>query len=133
MDEMTSDDDGDVPDQLSVADPVLGKTRLLARPCGTCIFLPGNRMHLSPGRLRELVNQARRDRGYIICHITLPYYEPGAELAICRGFVDRYRTWQLQVIERLWGFVEVEPPPHTGPPTTPAAHPPPSRSFRKCQ
>jgi len=30
--------------------------------------------------------------------------------AVCRSFADRYRTWQLQVMQRLWGFVEVLPP-----------------------
>jgi hypothetical protein len=44
--------------RLSVGDPVLRKTRLLSRQCTTCIFR-GNPMHLAPGRLRELVAQAR--------------------------------------------------------------------------
>jgi hypothetical protein len=29
--------------------------------------------------------------------------------AICRGFHDRYSTAALQVIARLWGFVDVDP------------------------
>jgi hypothetical protein len=77
---------------------------------------PGNLMHLSPIRLRQLVTDARGDAGYIICHTTLPYAGSPIPPAICRGFADRYRTWQLQVIERLWGFVEV-PPPETDPAT----------------
>ena len=96
--------------RLSVADSTLGKTRLLAEQCITCIFRPGNLMVLSPGRLRQLVDQARSDAGYIICHETLPYADSSVPPAICRGFADRYSTWQLQVIGRLWGFVEVEPP-----------------------
>ena len=68
-------------------------------------------MHLDPGRLRDIVDQARTGRGYIICHDTLPQYRhPHAHPAICRGFYDRYNTQALQVIGRLWGFVEVEPP-----------------------
>jgi hypothetical protein len=65
--------DDERPDRLSVGDPVLGKTRLLARECDTCIFKPGNLMHLNPGRQRRLVAEARGDAAYIICHSTLPY------------------------------------------------------------
>ena len=99
------------PPPLSVGDPVTGKTRLLARQCATCIFRPGNPMHLSPGRLKSMVEQAVADGSYVICHDTLPYgNHPETQPAICRGFVDRYTTWRLQVIGRLFGFVEVEPP-----------------------
>ncbi|MFG2043940.1 hypothetical protein [Dactylosporangium sp. NPDC048998] len=96
---------------LSVGDPITGKTRLLARQCDTCIFRPGNRMHLDPGRLKQMVDEALAEGGFVICHDTLPYGNfPEAQPAVCRGFADRYRTWRLQVIARLFGFVEVEPP-----------------------
>ena len=104
-------DDTDDTDELSVADPVLGKTRLLSRQCDTCIFGPGNPMRLDAGGLRQLVADARHRTGYIICHNTLPHYRPGGRPAICRGFADRYTTLQLQLAARLWGFLEVEPPP----------------------
>jgi hypothetical protein len=105
------DPDDAVP-PLSVGDPVLGKTRLLARQCSTCIFHPGNRMHLAPGRLKQMVDDALAEGSFVICHATLPYgpVHPEAEPAICRGFADRYTTWRLQVIARLFGFVEVHPP-----------------------
>jgi len=97
--------------QLSVGDAQRRKTRLLSRQCATCIFRPGNPMHLDPGRLRDIVEQALNGRGYIICHDTLPHYRhPHAQPAICRGFHDRYTTPALQVIGRLWGFIEVAPP-----------------------
>ena len=102
--------DDEQPERLSVADEALGKTRLLAEQCITCIFRPGNLMFLGPGRLRQLVDEARSSAGYIICHETLPYADSPVPPAICRGFADRYSTWQLQIIGRLWGFVEVEPP-----------------------
>ena len=102
--------DDERPGRLSVGDPVLRKTRLLATECGTCIFKPGNLMQLRPGRLRQMVTEARERSGYIICHSTLPYVGSPIPPAICRGFADRYSTWQLQVIERLWGFIEVPPP-----------------------
>lgn len=98
--------------RLCVGDPVLRKTRLLSRQCDTCIFRPGNRMALAPGRLRHLVEQTRARESYIVCHETLPVAgpPPGVQPAVCRGFHDRYDTTSLQLIRRLWGFVEVDPP-----------------------
>jgi hypothetical protein len=97
--------------RLSVADHRLGKTRVLARQCSTCVFAPGNRMHLAPGQLSDMVKQARRTGSCIICHDTLPYGPyPHIPPATCRGFYDRYDTQALQVARRLWGFVEVDPP-----------------------
>ncbi|MEV6932099.1 hypothetical protein AB0M46_47480 [Dactylosporangium sp. NPDC051485] len=104
------DTDEDAP-RLSVGDPVSRKTRLLARQCDTCIFHPGNRMHLATGRLKAIVADAVADGSYVICHDTLPYgNHPDVRPAVCRGFHDRYRTWRLQLIGRLFGFIEVEPP-----------------------
>ncbi|MET7970904.1 hypothetical protein [Micromonospora sp. NPDC005305] len=97
--------------EISVGDAVLGKSRLLSRQCDTCIFAPGNRMHLAPGRLRALVTEALQRETFIVCHQTLPHGgKPEAKPAICRGFADRYRTQSLQLMERLFGFVEVDPP-----------------------
>ena len=96
--------------QWDVGDHHSGRTRLLSRQCATCIFRPGNPMHLTPGRLHQLVTDARTEQGYIICHDTLPDYRPGGLPAICRGFHDRYDTQALQVIRRLWGFLEADPP-----------------------
>ncbi|SCL17733.1 HAD domain-containing protein [Micromonospora inyonensis] len=96
---------------LSVGDPVLRKSRLLSKQCATCVFRPGNLMRLSDGRLRDLVNQARRNESFIVCHDTLPHHRyPDVKPAICRGFADRYSTQALQVIERIFGFIEVDPP-----------------------
>ncbi|MFJ6167247.1 hypothetical protein ACIQH6_19155 [Micromonospora orduensis] len=96
--------------RLSVGDLERRKTRRLARECDTCVFKPGNPMHLDPGRLKQMVAEARGAAGYIICHSTLPYAGSPVPPAVCRGFADRYHTRQLQVMKRLWGFVDVEPP-----------------------
>ncbi|MEU4555741.1 hypothetical protein [Micromonospora violae] len=103
--------------RLNVGDPGLRKTRLLSRECATCIFKPGNPMHLEPGRLKQMVTEASGDAGYIICHSTLPYAGSPVPPAVCRGFANRYHTWQLQVMEQLWGFVDVEPPDPNPTPT----------------
>jgi hypothetical protein len=95
----------------TVADPS-GKSRLMAAMCSTCVFRPRNPLALKPGRLRELVGAALAEESYIVCHSTLPGVAPqGFAPAICRGFVDRYKTSALQVMGRLWGFVKVGPPP----------------------
>lgn len=109
-DDGASLDPADEP-RLSVGDAQQGKTRLLSRQCGTCIFKPGNVMHLTTGRLSDMVAQCHANGSFIVCHDTLPHgAHPHAEPAICRGFYDRYSTQALQVIGRLWGFAEVEPP-----------------------
>jgi hypothetical protein len=106
---------------LSVGDPVSGKTRLLAAMCTTCVFRPGNKMDLAPGRLRDLINESLARESYIVCHSTLPGMAPdGVPPAICRGFADRYHTQSLHLIARLFGFVEIDPPCTPDPPTTDA-------------
>lgn len=74
--------------------------RICAARCPTCIFRPGNRMHLNPGRVQQLVREATSgDAGSIVCHDTLDL----PRQAICRGFWDGYRerVQLLQLAERL--------------------------------
>jgi hypothetical protein len=100
----TYDEDGRRSD---VAEP--GEIRLCARMCGTCIFRPGNLMHLAPGRVADMVKSARADEGHITCHKTLDTDAP----AICRGYADgpdQGRSLALR-IGRIAGWLrEVEPP-----------------------
>jgi hypothetical protein len=88
-----------------------GKTRLLSEPCSSCITRPaGERIALSNQRVSQFIRQARAAESYVVCHNTLPAAATSAEPAVCRGFYDRYSTNALRLIERLWGFVEVDPP-----------------------
>ena len=64
------------PDDLSVGDPESMRTRLLKRMCDTCVFRPGNPMHLRQGRLLDLVEEAREAESYIVCHNSLPVMDP---------------------------------------------------------
>ena len=82
-----------------------GFVHVLADRCETCIFRPGNRMDLQPGRVKGMVKQARKNESAIICHSTLG----GAE-AVCRGFFDLYPTQPLQLAERLGRLREVPCP-----------------------
>ncbi len=83
----------------------LGKTgmRVAVEQCSTCIFRPGNLMHLSPGRLAEMAKDVQATEGYVTCHTTLD--RPLRQRVICRGSFDRYKTRIIQVAERM-GFIE---------------------------
>jgi hypothetical protein len=74
-----------------------GRVHVCEHLCSTCIFRPGNLMMLRPGRVREMVKQAREDRSTIVCHQTLSQDQQAA----CRGFYDRCPTEPLQLAKRL--------------------------------
>jgi len=62
------------------------KVHVLSEKCSTCIFRPGNLMHLEPGRVRDMIEQClSKEGGNIPCHKTL-----SDERAICRGYFDSY-------------------------------------------
>jgi hypothetical protein len=90
-----------------------GKVHVLDDKCSTCVFRPGNQMHLQAGRVKGMVDESIEDGGAITCHQTLEYngsYE--AEPAVCRGFWDSYRdrVQALQLAERL-NMVEFDEQP----------------------
>jgi hypothetical protein len=89
-----------------IMDRDTGRPRLLADQCATCIYRPGNLMHLRRGRLLEITNAARRNNSFITCHSTLPGMS-GAQPAVCRGFFDRFSTNFLRIMGRLGGWHEV--------------------------
>lgn len=65
-----------------VADPSTWSVRVCEHRCATCIFRPGNLMHLTPGRVASMVKKAVSNEGHIVCHKTLGTETP----AICAGF-----------------------------------------------
>ena|ERR1700722_15359442 len=91
-----------------------GVPRVLKEQCSTCIGRPGNKMHLSPGRVKGMVQAACRDGSQgIICHQTLSYGEHSKMGgALCRWFYDTYGHLNgfIRIMERLGGFTEIEPP-----------------------
>lgn len=72
-----------------------GKVHVMSDKCSTCVFRPGNLMHLSPGRLKGMVDHVQETGVPFSCHQTLPYAE-GAYVehyggaALCHGAVERY-------------------------------------------
>ncbi len=83
----------------------LGKTglRVATEQCSTCIFRPGNLMHLHVGRLATMAKEVQATEGYVTCHQTLD--RPLRQRVVCRGSFDRFKTQIIQVAERL-GFIE---------------------------
>ena len=87
-----------------------GEIRLCAHMCDTCIFRPGNLMHLSPGRVTRMVDDARAAEGHIVCHKTLDTDAP----AICRGYADgpdMGGSLALRMVRIIPAWLkEIEPP-----------------------
>ena len=109
---------GDVVDHSS------GLPRVLDRKCGTCIFRPGNLMHLDPGRREEMVRAALGRGSWIVCHATLPAAGiPIGEQAICRGFWDVHArdSFGCRLAVAFGGPVFVPPPAEPAAPDPPHA------------
>ena len=84
-----------------------GKVHVCREMCSTCIFRPGNKMDLNPGRVAQMLQEAcSQPEGSITCHCTLG----GAQQAVCRGFWDKHKTPLLQLAERLEMVEEITPP-----------------------
>jgi hypothetical protein len=63
-------------------------------------------MHLSPGRLKDLVQTNLGDDAALICHNTL-----ASEQALCRGFVDRYGDRVMAIrLARALHMIAEDPP-----------------------
>lgn len=86
-----------------------GKMHVMSVKCDTCIFRPGNLMHLEEGRVEQMTTDAVRDQGHIPCHKRLGADD---ERAICRGFFDvhKHDVQALQLAERMGILALVTPP-----------------------
>lgn len=82
------------------------RVHVMARKCSTCIYRPGNLMHLDPGRKDGMQADAIRDGGVIPCHQTI--HGAREQEAVCRGFFDVAKhEGLLGAAERL-GIVEFD-------------------------
>lgn len=101
-----------------------GDVRVMNDMCSTCIFRPGNLMHLRKGRVATIVKDHRARDSNLVCHLTLPEWGAGVEPALCRGHLDRYGPGQLvRIAQRLahafgrgTGILDVTPPDTEGTP-----------------
>ena len=80
-----------------------GKVHVRRSKCDTCIFRPGNLMHLEEGRVENMVEDCGDD-GAIPCH---KHLDEGVT-PVCHGFWSQHRNQVLQLAERL-GVVEFTP------------------------
>lgn len=61
-----------------------GRVHVYSRKCDTCIYRPGNLMHLTEGVRDELEAEAVKQNTVIVCH----EHDDDDDLAVCRGFYD---------------------------------------------
>jgi hypothetical protein len=105
------DDEGETPLDTNVLKGPGGTPLLCSRMCDTCILRSpaDGQIPLRTGRLRQLINDALRGGGFVVCHET---GRRGILPAICRGFYDRvgHRSNVLRIWGRLGGYHEVDPP-----------------------
>ena len=90
-----------------------GKVHVLSEKCSTCVFRPGNLMHLRPGALKEMVDYHTENQTAFACHQTLDIGEYVVEgNAICRGFFDAHGAdiIPLRMAVAMDILVEQEPP-----------------------
>ena len=86
---------------------------MLNAKCSTCIFRPGNLMHLREGSKQSVVDDNVRQDSALTCHQTLPggTHRP----AVCRGFYDVHKQdtmpLRLATLMDLLAFDPV-PVPH---------------------
>jgi hypothetical protein len=77
--------------------------RVMHEKCDTCIFHPGNLMHLKRGRVKGMVQHCLDNDAVIPCHKTLG----DEQQAVCRGLFDTYahRIWPLRLAEHMGRIV----------------------------
>lgn len=81
------DEDADVMDE-EVGHNIYNRSRVhvCETMCSTCIFRPGNLMHLTPGTVKSMTDTTEKDGdgAVIVCHQTLGTDQN----AVCRGWLD---------------------------------------------
>jgi hypothetical protein len=84
-----------------------GRVWVLTDKCLTCIFRPGNLMHLHPGDRDAMVAKCVRQQAPIPCHKTLD-----GPRSVCRGFYDVHRQDIIPlVLAEAMGLIEFDEPP----------------------
>jgi hypothetical protein len=87
-----------------------GKVHVQAAKCSTCIYRPGNLMHLQPGRKDSMQAEAIAGQGVIPCHKTL---DSDGHESVCRGFFDVAKHEGLLAVAERLDIVEFTPLPRT--------------------
>lgn len=91
------------------------RVRVLEQRCETCIFWPGNRACLRPGRFEEVVAANLAADALLTCHETLPGNEHDIDPAVCAGFWARHRKdVAAGRLAHLIGITRIHPPKGQG-------------------
>lgn len=64
------------------------KLHVMSDRCSTCIFRPGNLMMLEPGRVAEMVREAKANESVIPCHQTILGQRD--QQAVCNGYFEAH-------------------------------------------
>lgn len=85
-----------------------GLIHVCVKKCSTCIYRPGNLMHLSDDRKDGMEREAVANQSVIPCHKTIFGEEVGP--AICRGYWDtqKHAVGLLAAAERMKLVKEVD-------------------------
>jgi hypothetical protein len=84
-----------------------GKVHVQERKCSTCIYRPGNLMHLAPGRKEGMEAKAIEDGGVIPCHQTI--HGNRTQESVCRGFFDVAKHEGLLAVAERMDIIEFTP------------------------
>lgn len=80
-----------------------GGVWVMAERCETCIFHPGNRMHLNAGTVATMKRSADECGTCIICHEGMN----GPNAAVCRGYYDNHQSKLLRMAEGM-GLIKMQ-------------------------
>lgn len=85
---------------------------MFSEKCSTCIFWPGNRMHLREGYLQDIIRENVERGALLTCHQTLPYGDALDEPTACHGFWSGYglKTTAGIIARFAIGIIFVNPP-----------------------
>jgi hypothetical protein len=84
-----------------------GKVHVMEAKCSTCIYRPGNLMHLEPGRKDAMQADAIADEGVIPCHKTI--HGAREQESVCRGFFDVAKHEGLLAVAERMDIIEFTP------------------------
>lgn len=114
----SSDDDWGGDESIRQWPPVYrdGKVHVLRERCTTCVFRPKNLMHLTPGRLKGMVEDSVADQTSFACHQTLAYGDHTDHYegeALCAGMVEKHgdKILPVRLAHAMNILEEVEPAP----------------------
>lgn len=65
--------------------------------CVTCVYRPGNLMHLAPGALQTIITENHAKNTALVCHENIDGDHPG----VCHGFWRTHPTMVLRLAQAI--------------------------------